>query len=83
MREGAGMPSCYTSTADDLQETPSAMTGFPGAIELWPHQLAGAGRLQKILLAHFCALLAYEMGLGKTLIVIGQCCRKTSDGRIS
>jgi hypothetical protein len=72
MMEGARMPSCYASSPDDLEEMPSSMVGFPGAVELWPHQRAGVGRLRKILLAHFCALLAFEMGLGKTFIVLGE-----------
>lgn len=73
IREGARAPSAYLKSNHDLEQTPARMTGFPGAVELWPHQLAGAGRLRQILIVHFCALLAWEMGLGKTFVAFGQC----------
>jgi SNF2 family DNA or RNA helicase len=72
MREGAGAPSCHIGHEEDITDTPAPMTGFEGAITLWPHQLAGVSRLQRLLKSHLCALLAFEMGLGKTFVVIGK-----------
>jgi hypothetical protein len=73
MVQGAQAPSCYVPDGHDLEQTPATMTGFAGAVELWPHQLAAVGRLVHILSIHLCALLAFDMGLGKTLIIIGMC----------
>jgi hypothetical protein len=70
MVEGARAPSCYVSD-NNLDQTPATMTGFDGEVKLWPHQLAAVGRLVQMLTVHLCALLAFDMGLGKTLIIIG------------
>jgi hypothetical protein len=72
MQKGANAPSAYVSCDQDLTANPPSMTGFPGAPQLWPPQLAAVGRLITMLEANLCALLAFEMGLGKTLIAIGK-----------
>jgi hypothetical protein len=37
VNEEAREPSCYESHMDDLEATPNIITGFPGAVSLWPH----------------------------------------------
>lgn len=70
MTEGARALSCYEPADIDLKTMPQSMTSFSDAVTLWPYQRAGVGRLEAMLLVHFCALLAFEMGLGKTLVTI-------------
>ena len=72
-QDGAQMPSGYHHSQYDLQATPLGVRLAPSNTapgQLWPHQLACIGRMIWIIAQHQCALLAYEMGLGKTLIVI-------------
>jgi hypothetical protein len=37
VNEEAREPSYYESYMDDLEATLNIMTGFPGAVSLWPH----------------------------------------------
>jgi hypothetical protein len=70
VRVGSSMQSCQTSSEFDLKQTPPALE--KSGISLWEHQLAAVGRMEAMLKKHNCALLAYEMGLGKTFIIIGR-----------
>jgi hypothetical protein len=72
VHSGACAPLIDETSELDLEFTPLRMTGFDTAFDLWPHQRAAAGRLVEILIRYFATLLAFEMGLGKTLIVIGR-----------
>jgi SNF2 family DNA or RNA helicase len=76
VKVGAARPSCCESSPQDLQATPSELLTSVNPLPLpglWPHQRASVGRMIMILSQYFCALLAFQMGLGKTLIIIGEC----------
>jgi hypothetical protein len=70
VRIDSSMWSCQTSSEFDLKQTPPALE--KSGISLWEHQLAAVGRMEAMLKKHNCALLAYEMGLGETFIIIGR-----------
>lgn len=66
VKQGAVMPSPSKSCAQDLTAE------VPGLnVVLWPHQLAAIGRLHTILKSHKAALLALDMGLGKSFVAVG------------
>lgn len=59
------------SSGRDMIRTPSEICEAPEPLTLFPYQLAGAGRMQDILGKLKSVLLAWDMGLGKTITVIG------------
>ncbi|MGH7714102.1 MAG: helicase-related protein [Gemmatimonadaceae bacterium] len=59
------------SIARTLLQAPNETDTRLGSIALQPHQLEGVARLRRILLRHRGALLADEVGLGKTYTALG------------
>jgi SNF2 family DNA or RNA helicase len=72
IRTGALCPPMTTSNQEDFTRTPNAITEAEWPMELYPYQRAGAGRMESLLQKYGAALLSWEMGLGKTITVVGQ-----------
>lgn len=72
VHSGARASSMHERCDLDLEEDLPQMTGFDMAKLLWPHQKAAVGRMRTILEKYKAVALFFEMGLGKTLIVIGK-----------
>lgn len=67
VQNGAARASPYTSGKDDILDAPKTWKEPP----LWPHQKAAVGRMLLSLDKLSASLLAFDMGLGKSYILIG------------
>jgi hypothetical protein len=67
LRAGVAAPDDTKSYQGLFPSTPEGVV-----LQLFDHQLHALNRILQIFLQNLGALLAYDMGLGKTLIVIGE-----------